>query len=193
MQLWDYGGRKWTESTARAALERARELGIRDIVVATNTGYTVDVLLREKQNVCPEADLNIVAVTHHVGFREPGEDEMGDGKREELNEKGVSVLTSTHLFANIERSVTGKWGGLYPGGVVSATLRIFGQGMKVCFEIAVMAVDAGLIPHGTEAIFLGGTGGGADTAVIMKPAHAKSFFDSEFLETVCRPRGLKRG
>ncbi len=193
MQLWDYGGRQWTEATARAALERGKELGLTDFVVATNTGYTVDILLQEKESVWPDGDLNIVAVTHHVGFRNPGEDEMGDDKRIQLQEQGVSVLTTTHVFANIERSITNEWGGLYPGGIVSATLRTFGQGMKVCFEIAVMAIDAGMIPHGSEAMVVAGTGGGADTAVVMKPAHAKDFFDTEFLETVCRPRGTARG
>ncbi len=192
MILWDHAGRGCTRDTARAALERAREIGITDFVAATNTGYTVEVLLEEQKKVWPEADLNIVAVTHHAGFREPGGDEMGPDMRRSLREEGVSVLTTTHLFANIERSVTSNWGGLYPGGIVSATLRMFGQGMKVCFEIAVMAIDAAMIPYDTEIMILGGTGGGADTAVIMKPAHAKSFFDTELLETVCRPRGRGR-
>jgi len=193
MKLWDYGGKQWTQDTARVALERAKELGIEDFVVATNSGYTIDVLLETKDEVWPEADLNIVAVTHHVGFREPGYDEMSSKKRLQLKDKGVSVLTTTHLFANIERSITGEFGGLYPGGIVSAVLRTFGQGMKVCFEVSVMALDAGLVPYDVEIMVLGGTGGGADTATVMKPAHSKDFFETEFLETVCRPRGRKRG
>ncbi len=189
MMLWDRVGRECTKDTAQAALERAKTLGITDFVVATNTGYTVEVLLDEQKKVWPEGELNIVAVTHHAGFREPGSDEMSQEMRKSLAERGVSVLTTTHLFANIERSVTSNWGGLYPGGLVSATLRMFGQGMKVCFEIAVMAKDAAMIPHDIEIMVLGGSGGGADTAVVMKPAHAKDFFDTQLLETVCQPRG----
>lgn len=192
MKLWNRAGRQCTRDTARAALERARELGISDFVVASNTGYTVEELLREKAEVWPESDLNIAAVTHHSGFREPGGDEMSPEMRDSLHERGVSILTATHLFANIERAVTSKWGGLYPGGIVSATLRMFGQGMKVCFEIAAMAKDAAMVPHDTEVMVLGGTGGGADTAVVMRPAHAKDFFDTELLEVICFPRGRGR-
>ncbi len=189
---WDYAGRQNTDETAEAALKRAKELGIVDFAAATNTGYTVERLLQKKDEIWPEQELNIVAVTHQAGFREPGGDEMGDEKRQSLQQRGVSVLTTTHLFANIERNVTREWGGLYPGGIVSATLRTFGQGTKVCFEVAVMAKDAALIPHDTEIMTIGGTGGGADTAIIMKPAHSHAFFDTEVLEMVCRPRGRER-
>ncbi len=190
--LWEYAGRECTRGTVRGALMRAKEIDIRSFVVATNTGYTVDVLLDEKEEIWPEGDLNVVAVTHHVGFRGPGEDEMGPEKRQELRDRGVRILTTTHLFANIERAITSKFGGLYPGGIVSATLRMFGQGMKVVFEIGSMAIDAGMVPHDKEIAVLGGSGGGADTAVIMKPAHAKEFFDTELLEVICRPRGRRR-
>ena len=109
--------------------------------------------------------------------------------RAHLAEAGCAVLTTTHLFANIERAISGKFGGLYPGGIVSATLRCFGQGTKVCFEIGAMAADAGLIPPAQEVVVAGGSGGGADTALVMKIAHAKSFFDTEVLEVICKPRG----
>ncbi len=189
---WESGGKHNTEGTASVALERANALGIADIVVATNTGYTMDVLLRLKDELYPGVDLNLVAVTHHVGFRDPGEDEMPDEKRQEYADRGISVLTTTHLFANVERSITTEFGGLYPGGIVSATLRMFGQGTKVCLEIATMALDAGMIPYGREVMVLGGSGGGADTAMILRPAHAKNFFDTEVMEVVCRPRGRMR-
>ena len=110
--------------------------------------------------------------------------------REELASAGCRVLTTTHLFANIERAITSKFGGLYPGGIVSATLRCFGQGTKVCFEIAAMAIDAAMIPHGVEVVVAGGSGRGADTALVMLPAHAKSFFETQVLELICKPRGV---
>ena len=192
MANWEYAGKQNTDDTARSALARAEELGIAHFVVATNTGFTVDRLMEVKKEVWPQGQLNVVAVTHHAGFRNPGEDEMPPEKRSELQNAGIRVLTTTHLFANIERSITSEWGGLYPGGIVSMTLRTYGQGTKVCFEIATMAKDAGMIPHDEEVMVLGGSGGGADTALIMKPAHAKNFFETEVLEVVCRPRGRQR-
>ncbi len=173
-------GRNNTEETVRLVLKRAEELGIDHIVIASNTGFSVRPFLGHGRK--------LVCVTHHVGFREPGHDEMGAAVRQELKEKGVEILTTTHLFGNIERAVTGRQGGLYTGGIVSETLRLFSQGVKVAVEIAVMALDAGLIPYGKPVISVGGTSSGADAAIVIKPSHAKTFFDTEVQELLCKPR-----
>ncbi len=47
---------------------------------------------------------------------------------------------------------------------MAATLRTLGQGVKVCFECAVMALDADVIEWGKPVVALGGTASGADTA-----------------------------
>jgi len=65
---------------------------------------------------------------------------------------------------------------------------MLGQGVKVCVEISVMALDAGLIPYGEPVIAVGGTGRGADTAVIIKPAHAKDILSTRIQEIICKPR-----
>ena len=51
-----------------------------------------------------------------------------------------------------------------------------------------MAVDAGLIPEGMEIIAIGGTGRGADTALVIKSASASRFFDLEVREVIAKPR-----
>ena len=181
---WERPGPANTEATVAAAWRRAKEAGIGHIVVATNTGTTARALLRA--GASPQ-ELNIVAVTHHVGYLEPGADQLPAEARRELTALGVKVLTTTHLFANVERAITNRWGGLYPGGIISHTLRCFGEGTKVCLEISVMALDAGLIPYGQPIVAIGGTGRGADTAWILKPAHAKDFFRSEMRELICKP------
>ncbi|MTI96867.1 MAG: hypothetical protein FH749_15565 [Firmicutes bacterium] len=177
---WNAPGVENTEYTCRLAVERAAELGIEQIVVASNTGYTADFLLHKISN--------LVVVTHQVGFREPGEDEMGSGKREELTKQGVKIVTASHLFGNVDRAVSNKFGGLYPGGIVAHTLRTFGQGTKVCMEIAVMALDAGAISYGKEVIAIGGSRRGADTAMVLTPEHAKDIFDTQVHELICKPR-----
>jgi len=185
--FFDGKGKEYTGQVAAIAVARARELGIKHIVVASNTGYTAEEFLAE---LGTSSDITLVVVTHHVGFHNPGEHEMTDEMRSRLVAAGCRMLTTTHLFANIERAITSKFGGLYPGGIVSATLRCFGQGTKVCFEICGMAMDAGLIPPGQEVVVAGGSGRGADTALVMLPAHAKSFFDTQVLEVLAKPRGV---
>ena len=177
---WEDKGRNNTEKTVKLALERARQLDIDHIVVASNTGDTAKLLL--------DQGVKVVCVTHHVGFAKPGYDEMPAEMREYLQSKGAAVLTTTHLLAGIGRSITKEFGGLDPAQVVAHALRMFGQGTKVCVEIAVMALDAGLIPYGKEIIAIGETGRGADTALVLTPAHSRQFFATQIHEVICKPR-----
>ncbi|MGI6364292.1 MAG: pyruvate kinase alpha/beta domain-containing protein [Bacillota bacterium] len=179
-KYWPEAGKANTEATCALALQRAQELKIRDIVVASNTGETARFLVGKVEN--------LVVVTHHVGFREPGQDEMSQEERDFLSSRGVRLVTATHLFGGIDRAVANKFGGLYPGGMVAQTLRLFGQGTKVCLEIATMAMDAGALPWGRDVIAVGGSGRGADTALVLRPTHAKNFFETKVLELICKPR-----
>jgi hypothetical protein len=108
--------------------------------------------------------------------------------RKKLNENGIKTLTTTHLLAGIDRSCRNKFGGIYPAEIAAYTLRMLGQGLKVSVEVGCMALDAGLIPHGTEIVSIGGTGHGLDTAVILLPAHSQNFFDTRIKEIICKPR-----
>ena len=154
-----------TEQTLQLAVQRGRELGIRHYVVASNTGKTAQQLL--------DLGVSVVCVTHHTGFRSPGEQEMAPEVRQELENKGAKVLTTTHLFGGIDRGVENKFGGTYPGGLVAATLRMLGQGVKVGVEIAVMALDAGLIPT-EDIVAIGGTAAGRYSSGYTA-GHAKDF------------------
>jgi hypothetical protein len=169
-----------TEQTVELALKTAQERRIRHMVIASNTGETARLL----QNV-PE--IQTVCVTHVYGMRKDGENELADDVRKELTDSGMRVLTATHVLSGAERGISKKFGGVNPVELIAHTLRMFGQGTKVCVEIAVMALDAGLIPFGEQVIAVGGTGRGADTAVILTPAHAFSILDTRIHEVICKP------
>lgn len=173
-------GRDNTEKVVAMAVKAAKENNIRHIVVASNTGATVRHFLG--------SGLDITCVTHVYGFGMPGTNEMEPGVREELTAKGVKVLTTTHVLSGAERSLSSKFGGINPVEIMANTLRMFGQGVKVCIEVAVMALDAGFISYGESIIAVGGTGRGADTAVIIKPAHAKDILSTRIQEIICKPR-----
>lgn len=178
--LWEKKGPENTAGTAEAALKRAEELGIKNIVVASNSGKTAEYFLG--------GNFLITSVTHHTGFKNPGENEMSREMREKLAAKGVQILTTTHLLAGVDRAVRLKFGGLYPAEIIASALRIFGQGVKVCVEIACMALDAGLIPYNEEIVSVAGSGHGADTACVIVPAHSHHFFDTVVKEIICMPR-----
>jgi hypothetical protein len=51
-----------------------------------------------------------------------------------------------------------------------------------------MAADAGLIRSGEPAIAIGGSGRGADTAIVLKASNTHTFFETRILEIICKPR-----
>jgi hypothetical protein len=50
-----------------------------------------------------------------------------------------------------------------------------------------MAADAGLIPMNVDIISIAGSGKGADTAVVLKPAHLQYMFDLYIKEIIAKP------
>lgn len=129
-------------------------------------------------------------MTNAYGFKEPGKTKITDAARQELERAGIRVLAATHVLSGAERGISRKHGGVGPVELMADTLRMLGQGVKVCVEIAVMALDAGLIPHGEEIMVVAGSGRGADTAVIMHPAHANNILDTKINEIVCKPKNF---
>jgi hypothetical protein len=171
-----------TEETLKLARARAEELGIKNIVVASTTGET-----GAKASELFKG-YNLIVVTHVTGFTKPDIQQLVPENRSIIENNGAKILTTAHAFGTLGRAVTKKFGTLQVDGIVSAVLRLFCQGIKVACEIACMAADAGLIRTDEEAILIGGTGSGVDTAVVLKPTNTHSFFDLSIKEIVCKPR-----
>jgi Uncharacterized conserved protein len=169
-----------TAQTVKLALETAQENGIRHIVVASSSGKTALQFVNDK-------GVEIICVTYAYGFSVDGQPSMDDTMREQLKEKSIPVLATTHVLSGVERALSSEYGGMYPAEIMANTLRMLGQGVKVCVEISVMALDAGLIPHGERVIVVGGSGTGADTAVVITPAHAKKVFQTQIHQILCKP------
>lgn len=178
---WEVAGKHNTERTLEVVKDTIRERGIKHVVVATTNGHTGKLFKDAGLGV------NLVCVTHVAGFKVLGEIEVPQGLREELQSAGVKVLTTTHVLSGVERGISKRASGMYPAEVMANTLRMLGQGTKVCVEISVMALDAGLIPYGENIIAVGGSNEGADTAVIVRPAHASDIFGTWISEILCKP------
>ncbi len=170
-----------TEQVLHLVHERGQALGINTVLIATTTGATP---VRATELL---SGFNLVAVTHSTGFREPYQQELTEENRTALERAGVDILTTTHAFGGVGRAVRKKLGTYQVDEIIAFTLRIFGQGMKVVAEIAMMAADAGLVPAGQPVIAIAGSGRGADTAVVLYPTNAQTFFDLKIAEIICIP------
>jgi hypothetical protein len=132
--------------------------------------------------------LHLVIVTHSYGFKEPNTIEMSREVRMALEDHGATVYTGTMITHSLETALAKKFSGVYPTLLVAQSLRRFGEGIKVCCEIAMMAADAGLLPEGEEIIAVAGTGRGADTVTVIRAATSKRFLDLKVLEILAKPR-----
>ncbi len=170
-----------TEEVLRIARQRAEELGIKNILVASTVGGTAVRAMDVLQG------LRVIVVTHNTGFREPNIQQFTEENRKIVEGKGGVVFTTAHTFTGLSGAMRKKFNTYIIGDIVAHTLRTFGQGMKVVCEIAVMAADGGLVRTDEDVIAIAGTGRGADTAVVLRPANSTDFFDLTVKEILCKP------
>ena len=179
---FDSPGEANTEATLRLARQRAEELGIKTILVASTKG---DTAVRAAEFF---KEMKVLAVSHVAGFRGPDTQEFTEVNKAALESKGGLLLTATHAFGGIDRALQNKYDDTGPSHIIAGTLRIFGQGMKVACEICLMAADAGLVRTDEDVIAIGGTVYGADTAIVLKPVNSIDFFEIKVREILCKPR-----
>jgi hypothetical protein len=129
----------------------------------------------------------VIVVTHSTGFGEPDTQELTGENRLAIEAAGARILTCQHAFGGIGRGVRKKLGTYQVEEIMAYTLRTFCEGIKVVAEICLMAADAGLVRTDEPVIAVAGTGRGADTAAILQPTNAQTFFDLRFLEIICMP------
>lgn len=154
---------------------------IEHIVVATTEGTVGETFAKAF------SDVQVVVVSHHTGFKEPDYNELDEDKKSAIEEAGAKILTATHAFAGVARGVRNALGTYSPTEIIAYAYRTFGQGTKVCAEIAMMAADAGLIPVGQDVVCVGGSGRGADTAWVVKPTNTNRFIDLKMRMCLCKP------
>jgi len=170
-----------TEETLALARVRAEALGLRHVIVATTSGATG----RRAGEVF--RGFHVVAVTHSAGFARPNEQELREEHRAAMLAAGVDILTCQHALGGVNRAVRKKLATYQLDEIIAYTLRVLGEGTKVACEIALMAADAGRVPTGEPVVAIAGTGSGADTAVVLLPANAQTFFDLRVQEYICKP------
>ncbi|OGO31334.1 MAG: hypothetical protein A2Z29_05425 [Chloroflexi bacterium RBG_16_56_11] len=111
------GGEENTAMTLALAKQRAEELGIKTIVVASTVGGTA------VKAVNAFKGCKVVIVSHVAGFREPNTQELTEENRKLVEKKGGIVLTTTHAFGGIHR--------MQPGDTVEVSIENIGT-LKNC-------------------------------------------------------------
>lgn len=170
-----------TDEVLRICKARADEPGISTVLVASTEGTTA---IKAAEVFTGKT---VIAITHHVGFKEPNVFEWSPENMKKFDDMGGLRLTTGHAFYGLSRAVKQKWNTYAFEELVTNTLRLFGEGTKVVCEMAMMAADAGLVRTDQDVICIAGTGRGADTAVVLRPVNLRDFFDLKIREILCKP------
>ncbi len=176
-----------TGDAARFSIERAKELNLETIVVASSSGKTAQLFFDAMQGT----GLRLVVVTHVMGFAKPGEWEFSREVAERLQKDGVKIVTGTHALSGLERALSRSpkvGGGSRTEAIAEALRRVVAVGLKVAVECVLIAADQGAIGIADEVIAVGGTASGSDTVCVIRPANTADFFDLQVREIVAMPR-----
>ncbi|MBS7639291.1 MAG: pyruvate kinase alpha/beta domain-containing protein [Candidatus Bathyarchaeia archaeon] len=185
---FESGGRHNTDMALRLARDRAEERGIRNIILASITGFSAERALEIFKNT--NIRLTVVGLRGPPGSPFPG---FPEDLRRRLEEMGHKFCYASDIKYEFPEDVR-------------KTLCRFCEGLKVCVEVTLVATDAGLIQPGEEVIALGGTGmlgyergGGLDTAIVIEAMRSRDFLELETIfgrkeerrkirEIICKPR-----
>lgn len=182
---FESGGKHNTELTLKLVRERAEKRKIKNVVLASITGFSAEKALEIFKN--SDAKLTVVGLT---GPKFP---KFPESLKEKLIQMGHNFCYANDFKYDFPEDV-------------QETLRRFCEGLKVCVEVALIAAEAGYVKPGEEIIAVGGTGvlgyekgGGVDTAIVFEAIKSKDFLKLETIfgkkeerrkikEIICKPR-----
>jgi len=165
-----------TEAVFRLVQERLKGSGIKKLVIASTTGSTA----QKAMDFFKDSGIKLVIVPHQFDFYKET-NAFPQELVKKLRESGHEVHFSTMLFH------TDNFYGSNIGTTMANLLRCFCQGVKVCFEIVLMATDGGHIESGEKVIAIAGTGRGSDTALVMQAASTQHMKNLKVNEIICKP------
>jgi len=165
-----------TEATFKLVQERLDILEIKKIVLASTTGATA----RKAIDFFGNKGIKLIVVPHQFDFHRE-KNAFPEELVKTLRESGHEVHFGTMLFH------TDSFYGSNNATAMANLLRSFCQGVKVCFEIVLMAADAGLLATGEKVIAIAGTVWGSDTAMVMQAASTRHLRRLRVNEIICKP------
>lgn len=154
---YDEGGAEYTEETLKASFKAAKELDIKYILIASNSGETGV----KAAKLCKDSGVQLIVVGHQIGFPVPKVQQFKLENMKKIEELGGIVNLGTDVVTNSIRQRQRL--GHSPMSIITQTL--ISMKVKVNIEIVAKACDAGEILPGELVISIAGSHKGADTSV----------------------------
>jgi uncharacterized protein len=176
---YEDGGAEHTETTLKASLEAAKQLGIKTILVASNSGETGI----KAAEMYRGAGVQLVVVGHQMGFPAAKVQQFKPENWEKIESLGGVVNLGTDVLTNSIRRRQNL--GHSPMSIITQTLS--SMKLKVNVEIIAKACDAGQILPGDKVISVAGSHKGADTSVVFIASDSPHILDIKPQVFICYP------
>lgn len=188
-------GRNNIEHVLVLSKERAKELDIKKIIVFTANGDGPLIAI-ESGILKDTPEIKLIAVTFpynqkfYIGDIDGQETELSAGIidesiRTKLKEAQVEIVQGVMPFQDIMLPDVKDTKLL----TITSTLELFGAGITLCIEAAIMSCDSGVVSQGEEVIAMAG-----DTAIVVRASKKSLIFSPfdgmEIKEIICKPRNL---
>jgi hypothetical protein len=190
---FDVCGQINTEKTLGLAIQRASELNITKLVVASETGISGLKAVAMLRN----SGIDLIVVTSAAGTKIEntivGDLRIGISDKkiwDQLEKNGVKIVRATDPLYNIGAALEHK-GVTTLATLVRSSLKMISSGATVCVTATMMATDNGALREGEEVVAVAGSWVGLDTALVVRAANSVSFLKAgamQIREIVCKPR-----
>jgi hypothetical protein len=190
---FDVCGQINTEKTLVLAIQRASELNITKLVVASETGISGLKAVAMLRN----SGIDLIVVTSAAGTKIE-DTVIGDLKIgipdqkiwDQLETNGAKIVRGTDPLYNIGAALEHK-GVPTLATLVRLSLKMISSGTAVCVTATMMATDSGMLREGEEVVAVAGSWVGLDTALVVRAANSVNFLKAgamQIREIVCKPR-----
>ena len=147
-------GSQNTEEVIDSVKRRITNGDISKVVVASTSGETGVKFARELKG-----SAMVIAVSH---------EEMNALYKRQITEHAGKAFDKTHLALHAKGTDD-----------VRKTFYTFGQGFKVAVEVILIAADKGELDLYEDVVGVGGTGNGADTAIVARATTSREIFSED--------------
>lgn len=173
---FDEPGEGNTELVMEAVSQRLEAGGIKKVIVASTSGETAAKFARALKG-----NAELLCVSEAPYRREWGEEWpcLKQEFKHELERLGVIIIDKAPYVFHNSVLEAARWPAVFPERLVKETLYCFGQGMKVAVEVALIGVSCGYVAPYEDVIGVGGSGKGADTAIVLRATYPGCLFDKE--------------
>ena len=182
-----------TEKTLELAIERAHELNIKNLVVASETGVSA----LKAAKMLQKSRINLIVVTSAAGTKIEdtiiGNLRIGIPEKKiwaQLEKSGARIVRATDPLYNIGAALEHR--GLPTlSTLIRLALKMISSGTAVCVGATLMATDNGLLKEGETVVAVAGSWVGLDTAIVVRATNSVNLLNPgaiQIMEVICKPR-----